>query len=207
MKYNIIPFLATPIAGTSTDFRLTDMEMNTILKEFSHRPFKTTEGTKLSGDKKILEKPELKRPHDFIVSSVKDYVKNELAIDDEFYLTTSWATVNNKGDKHHKHNHPNTLLSAVYYANVESGNLIFQSPRNGLFPNFDFTFNVSKSNEYNSKGWSIPVKTGDLVIFPGWLYNESEVNELDNHRVIVGANFFARGTYGTYEDVDLLEIK
>lgn len=207
MKYNIIPFLATPIAGTSTDFRLTDMEMNTILKEFSHRPFKTTEGTKLSGDKKILEKPELKRPHDFIVSSVKDYVKNELAIDDEFYLTTSWATVNNKGDKHHKHNHPNTLLSAVYYANVESGNLIFQSPRNGLFPNFDFTFNVSKSNEYNSKGWSIPVKTGDLVIFPGWLYHESEVNELDNHRVIVGANFFARGTYGTYEDVDLLEIK
>ena len=207
MKYNIIPFLATPIAGTSTDFRLTDMEMNTILKEFSHRPFKTTEGTKLSGDKKILEKPELKRPHDFIVSSVKDYVKNELAIDDEFYLTTSWATVNNKGDKHHKHNHPNTLLSAVYYANVESGNLIFQSPRNGLFPNFDFTFNVSKSNEYNSKGWSIPVKTGDLVIFPGWLYHESEVNVLDNHRVIVGANFFARGTYGTYEDVDLLEIK
>ena len=207
MHYNIIPFLATPIANTSTDFRLSEIEMNTVLKEFSNRPFKTREGTKLSNDKKILEKPELKRVHDFIVSSVKDYVKNQLLIDDEFYLTTSWATVNNKGDKHHRHNHPNTLLSAVYYANAENGNLIFHSQSSGLFPNFDFSFNVSEWNYYNSKSWTLPVSTGDLVIFPGWLYHESEVNELNDYRVIVGANFFTRGNYGTYENVDLLELK
>tara|TARA_B100000035_G_C20984712_1_gene547206 strand:+ start:679 stop:1311 length:633 start_codon:yes stop_codon:yes gene_type:complete len=210
MKYNsydIVPFLATPIANASTDFRLSEMEMNTILKEFSHRPHKTTEGTKLSGSKTILEKPELKRLHDFMVSSVQHYVKHELKIDDEFYLTTSWATTNSKGDKHHRHNHPNTLLSAVYYANAESGNLSFYSQSNGLFPNFDFSFNISEYNHFNSKGWTIPVKTGDLVIFPGWLYHESEINENDGLRVIVGANFFARGTYGTYDDVDLLEIK
>ena len=207
MKCNIVPFLATPITRVATDFRLSEMEMNTILKEFSYRPFKTLEGTKLSGDKKILEKPELKRPHDFIVSSVKNYVKNELMIDDEFYLTTSWATVNNKGDKHHRHNHPNTLLSAVYYANVESGNLIFHSPSNGLFPNFDFSFNISKYNEYNSKSWVLPVSTGDLLIFPGWLYHESETNDSDSLRVIVGANFFVKGVFGKYEDIDLLEIK
>jgi len=207
MHYNIIPFLATPIAISSTDFRLSEIEMNTVLKEFSDESFKTSEGTALSNTKTILEKPELKRVHDFVVSSVKDYVKNGLMIDDEFYLTTSWATTSSKGDKHHRHNHPNTLLSAVYYAQAKSGNLKFHSTTNGLFPNFDFKFNISDYNVYNSKGWTLPVSTGDLVIFPGWLYHESEMNEKNDLRVILGANFFVKGVFGTYEDIDLLEIK
>lgn len=204
----VIPFLATPIMTTGTDFRLTDNEMNYVLENFSddtNTGFKT--GAKLSSNVHLLEMSEMKRVHDFIVESVKVFVKDSLKITDEFYLTNSWATTNSKGDKHHIHHHPNTLLSAVYYPHVESGNLKFYSEKNGLFPNFDFSFNYSEYNEFNSKSWTIAVKSGDLVIFPGWLKHETTPNEHDSLRVMIGANFFTRGAFGSDKTLDLLEVK
>lgn len=208
MKHSIIPFLATPIFTTETDFRLTENEMNIVKNDFDDgKESALREGSQLSLSHRLLELPELKRVHDFIVKTVKDFVKDHLKITDEFYLTSSWATTNKKGSKHHSHNHPNTLLSAVYYPHAESGDLLFHSSQNGLFPNFDFKFNYSEYNEFNSKSWTLPVKTGDLVIFPGWLTHESTPNEHDSLRVMIGANFFTRGIFGNYKEVNLLEVK
>ena len=46
---------------------------------------------------------------------------NVLQIEDDFTMSQSWTTINNKGDSHHEHNHPNTILSCVYYAQADSG--------------------------------------------------------------------------------------
>lgn len=203
-SYSLIPFLATPIMLMKTDFRLSLEENNIVRKTFDGHSLKM--GTVLSEKYKLLEEPGLERVHDFIVGEAKTFVRDRLSITDEFYLTSSWATLNKRGDQHHNHHHPNTLLSAVYYSQVESGKLVFHANKNGLFPNFDFTFNYSDYNEFNSKSWTLDVEEGDLVIFPGWLNHESTPNESDTPRILIGANFFARGTFGKASQVDLLEL-
>ena len=202
--HSLIPFCATPILLLKTDFRLSIEEKNIIHRMFDGHYLQ--KGTELSENYKLLEENGLKRVHDFMVGETKRFVKERLSINNEFYLTSSWATINKKGDQHHTHSHPNTLLSAVYYSQIESGKLVFHADKNGLFPNFDFGFHYSEFNEFNSKSWYLPVEAGDLAIFPGWLKHESTPNESDTPRVVIGANFFTRGTFGKAANVDLLEL-
>ncbi len=204
--YELVNFLSTPIGIVSTDFRLTKAEKDVIMYTDFNEPRGHGDGVLVSNNHNILDLPELDRPKAFIENMTKDFVASDLKINNEFYMTSSWATLNEKGCKHHNHAHPNTLLSAVYYVNAESGQLVINSPTNGLFPNFDFKFDVKEYNIFNSKSWKIDVKTGDLVIFPGWLHHYTTPNEHENPRVIIGANFFTRGKFGKYEDTDLIEV-
>ena len=43
-------------------------------------------------------------------------------------MTQSWTTINDKGNSHHQHNHPNTILSCVYYAITSSGDFVIKTP-------------------------------------------------------------------------------
>ena len=204
--FSLINFLSSPICIVGTDFRLTKAEKDVIMNSQYDKPRGQSEGVLVTENHKILDTPELGRPKTFIENMTQNFVKSDLKINNEFYMTQSWATINEKNCKHHNHSHPNTLLSAVYYVNAESGQLVINSERNTLFPNFDFQFDVEEHNVFNSKSWKIDVKTGDLVIFPGWLNHYSTSNENEEPRVLIGANFFTRGTFGKYENTDSLEL-
>ena len=52
----------------------------------------------------------------------------------------------------------------------------------------------------------MPARTGDLVIFPGWLNHETSVNESDDDRIIIGANYFLKGKLGTNEGLDVVNL-
>ena len=205
----IINFAACPLVHTSTDFRLSSRE-EFLLHEMSgfedlhNKEYGTVNVSKNSA---LLESYGMDRVKNFMVNFTKDFVKNILKIKQEFYLTQSWATKNAKGDRHHGHTHPNTLLSCVYYVQADSGKLTVSTDRNGLFPNFDFNFEFEEFNNYNAKSWTFDVKTGDMVLFPGYLNHFSTPNESDTDRIIIGANFFTRGKFGTYDNTDLIEIK
>ena len=40
------------------------------------------------------------------------------------------------------------------------------------------------------------MKTGDIVIFPGWCEHQALPNEDDAPRIILGTNYFVTGTFG-----------
>jgi uncharacterized protein (TIGR02466 family) len=205
----IINFAACPLVHTSTDFRLSSRE-EFLLHEMSgfedlhNKEYGTVNVSKNSA---LLESYGMDRVKNFMVNFTKDFVKNILKIKQEFYLTQSWATKNAKGARHHEHIHPNTLLSCVYYVQADSGELTISTDRNGLFPNFDFNFELEEFNNFNSKSWTFQVKTGDMVLFPGHLNHSSTPNESNNDRIAIGANFFTRGIFGSYENTDLIEIR
>ena len=205
----IINFAACPLVHTSTDFRLSSRE-EFLLHEMSgfedlhNKEYGTVNVSKNSA---LLESYGMDRVKNFMVNFTKDFVRDTLKIKQEFYLTQSWATKNAKGARHHEHIHPNTLLSCVYYVQADSGELTISTDRNGLFPNFDFNFELEEFNNFNSKSWTFQVKTGDMVLFPGHLNHSSTPNESDNYRIAIGANFFTRGMFGSYENTDLIEIK
>ena len=208
---NVINFLACPLLISSTSFRLTENEMDLVLdcgfKDTRKAKSVLGTGVKTSDNNQLLNRTGLERVRSFMVTLTQRFVSECLKIEDEFYLTTSWATKNVKGAAHHAHTHPNTLLSAVYYAESQSGDLTISSNANGMFPNFDFKWNISEWNNFNSRKWVIPVRTGDIVVFPGWLNHYGTPNLHDKPRIAVGANFFTRGTFGQFEEYDLIEVK
>ena len=78
---------------------------------------------------------------------------------------------------------------------------------NPLREKYDFSFNVKNYNTFNSNTWEYVVNTGDLIIFPAWMYHETRENTSNNDRVIIGANYFVKGIVGTTKGVDKIDVQ
>ena len=170
------------------------------------QPTKNAKENIVTENTNILEIEHFSSLKNIINDSCKQYVKNILEINDEIYLASSWGAISKKGEKHHNHNHPGVFLSCVFYLQCETGNLIMTRPRSMLQEGFNFTYNIDKWNAYNCTKWEVPARTGDLVIFPGWLNHETSINESDDDRIIIGANYFLKGKLGTNEGLDMVNL-
>jgi predicted 2-oxoglutarate/Fe(II)-dependent dioxygenase YbiX len=56
-------------------------------------------------------------------------------------------------------------------------------------------------NIYNSKSWWLPVKTGQLILFPSSTTHSVEVKKGNNTRVSLAFNVFIKGTLGDNKDL------
>ena len=191
-----------PIQSEQTTFRLTDDEISVILnKEYCH-PMENH----LTKTCFLLKDPRLSRVKNFLDERMKNYTENVVEIEDKFKLTQSWSTTTKKGEKHHSHNHPNAIFSLVFYVNSESGNLVFNLDSR-LREKYDFSFRVKKWNSFNAFSWEYKVQTGNLVIFPAWMYHETKPNTSETDRIIIGANYFVQDIIGTTKGVDKIDIQ
>ena len=76
-----------------------------------------------------------------------------------------------KGDKHSTHNHPNSVLSGVFYLNVDenTSGIRFHDP----CP--ERSFFKMPVKEYNNKNWEwyqIQPRTGMILLWPSWFKHE-----------------------------------
>tara|TARA_B100001996_G_C18652145_1_gene589812 strand:- start:535 stop:1176 length:642 start_codon:yes stop_codon:yes gene_type:complete len=201
----ITPFHALPIYKESTGFELNNQEKEVIVGgEF--RKALSKQGNAISKSAEVLENEKLQRVKTFILSRVNHYIINHLQIENQFYLTQSWTAINHKGDSHHAHVHPNTIFSCVYYAQANSGDFQLRMPESRLQEGYSFRYNILQNNIFNCRHMSIGVKTGDIVIFPGWIEHRSLPNEDDAPRIIIGTNYFIKGSFGDYENKDLITV-
>tara|TARA_Y100001937_G_scaffold38546_1_gene54818 strand:+ start:982 stop:1629 length:648 start_codon:yes stop_codon:yes gene_type:complete len=208
LNQEIMPLHALPVFKEETNFVLTREEMEVILNQ-EYRVSTGGESVKISTSDRILEDEKLLRVKFFILSRFNEYVDNVLQIENCFYVSQSWCAINGKGSSHHLHAHPNTILSCVYYANAShesGGELQLKMHRSRLQEGFYFSYEKKKPNIFNSHLTDIKVKTGDLVIFPGWVDHKSLPNQSDEERVIIGTNYFVTGKLGKHENKDYIEI-
>ena len=155
----------------------------------------------LSEEMGILDRPEFKSMKDVVFSHVKKYEKDVCGFKSSlsFKLTESWYRETVPGHNHPDHNHPNSMLSGVVYLNVPKGdeshegiNLIHIENR-GVFKNHDFRYDYTPT-KYNQISTFIPVETGDIVLFPSYLYHFVSRNESENEsRRIISFNTFIQG--------------
>ena len=201
----LIPFHGLPVYKVSSNFRLDQSEMDTIVKgEF--RKAESKQGNAISKSAEVLEDERLLRVKTHILSVFNDYVVNHLQIQNQFYLTQSWTAINQKGDAHHLHIHPNCIFSCVYYVQANSGDFQIKMPLSRIQEGYNFSYNILKHNIFNTRIINLQVKTGDLVIFPGWCEHQALPNEDDAPRIILGTNYFVTGTFGDYENKDQIHI-
>ena len=150
-------------------------------------------------ERHILDKdfPELRK---FIEQSIVSYVE-EIIIGEEydqdklsFPITQSWLNLSQPGGTHHSHCHRNSVLSGVFYfqVNPEVDGITFRN----LIPEQTIAIEPTKFNHYNSATWRVMVEEGDLLLFPSHLYHYVDTVITPLPRLSLSFNAFPRGTLG-----------
>jgi len=183
----------TPIYISKIDRPLTTSELKFVDK--SKKDFSQNEGNITSKNNYILnEKPftNIKKELD---KRVQDYFDKVLLTTDAItpYITQSWLNYTETNQYHHKHRHPNSFVSGVFYINCEEEVdkiKFFKEIYQQIKPE------IKDWNLYNSESWWFPVKTGDLFMFPSSLTHMVENKEGTNTRISLAFNVFIKGTIG-----------
>ena len=102
-------------------------------------------------------------------------------------LKSCWAIVNGKLASNSVHNHPNSILSGVYYlqAPENSGVISFSDPRSAA------QMLVPPMTEYSL--WTLPKisyqpQAGTMLLFPSWLLHNVEMNMSRELRISLSFN-------------------
>tara|TARA_B110000240_G_C13340062_1_gene385114 strand:+ start:137 stop:715 length:579 start_codon:yes stop_codon:yes gene_type:complete len=96
--------------------------------------------------------------------------------------TGSWYGVYENGGKIDRHHHANSQVSGAYYPYVESRctSIVFDNPTIVLRPT-DVWNDITK---YSEPAKEIVVQSGDLVLFPSWIYHYTDPNTSGKRCVI-----------------------
>lgn len=196
--HNLFP---TPVVQIDLNYDFTEDQLLFIKKQ----PVRPNYGNSTSKNNYILNEPELWELKQLLLSSAQDFI-DELykpKYDIETYITQSWFNYNSSTDFHHKHSHPNSLISGVYYVentSTDSGKIYFYSDR------YRQVYTQPKEhNIYNSVDWWISATPGQLLLFPSYLTHSVEPVAYHETRISLSFNTFAHGLFG--EDYALTGLR
>lgn len=104
-----------------------------------------------------------------------------------FNITACWAMVNGKYASSALHNHPNSILSGVYYLKTPEncGGICFTDPRPASQM---LTVPVSEYNLWNLPKISYKPQAGSMLLFPSWLVHGVETNLSEDVRISLSFN-------------------
>ena len=102
---------------------------------------------------------------------------------------------------HHSHNHPNSIISGVFYIDVEDDRIEFERPQSNQFvlPPKDY-------NMYNSGSWWLGVEEKSLLLFPSTLVHSVPQIHHSKTRISLAFNTFIRGYIGDDKHLDGLHL-
>jgi uncharacterized protein (TIGR02466 family) len=193
MEANINGIFPTPIYISKLDRELTSLELKFIDK--NKEDFYKNSGNITSNNNYILnEKPfaNIKKELDL---RVQDYFDKVISPANNItpYITQSWLNYTETNQYHHKHAHPNSLVSGVFYINCheEQDKIKFFNEKYQTIK-----LEVKDWNMWNSESWWFSVKTGDVILFPSSLTHMVETKQGDNTRISLAFNVFIKGTVG-----------
>lgn len=202
-------FMGNAIYHFNDEFMLNTNEIKTIQKLKVNEAYAfNKEDCKffISDDKKILNDDNLKRLKEYFHLKINKYINDVLCIKSEVQLTNSWYTINKKGGKHHDHRHRNAFVSLVYYPKISGGGILFSDVDPLITLKMNMDFHVIKENEFNCNSIEFKPTNNDGIIFPGWVTHESLPNDSDEDRIMIGANYWVKGEYGTKNQVNQVKI-
>ncbi len=187
----------TPIYTTKMDRGFTKQELQFVKEQKKH--CKNNTGNINTKDNYILNRKEFKNIKKYLDKCCKDYLnrivcpKNNI----ELYITQSWLNYTEANQYHHKHEHPNSVISGVLYfdSDIKNDKILFSHPipYQQIRPRTD----NEKFNLWNSSTWWFPVETGNLFMFPSSTTHQVETKKGTNTRISLAFNTFYKGTIGS----------
>ena len=157
---------------------------------------------------RFLDNLKLEKIKEIINQQAHYFRDNIMMCKNELQIQSSWLTVNHKGSNHPIHNHAHTIFSICYYPRAETGHLILQAPDNKSTWQRDYRmgFEYTELNEWSATNWTVPVISGDIVIFPGWVQHSTTPNESEEPRLMIGANYWLRGNMQFFDELDRINV-
>jgi uncharacterized protein (TIGR02466 family) len=192
----ILNLFPIPLGKFILDRPLTTFELDFVMNQAQ---FKENRTNFFTTDNYILKNSALQSLNNFFKKSLDEYFQSIINPKNEVHLeiTQSWINITKKGQSHHQHKHWNSLYSGVFYINaVEGEDRIFFHNYQGLR---DILVTPNEWNIYNSMTWWVPVKTGELLIFPSSLFHEVDLVQHEHARISLSFNTFPIGWLGNRE--------
>ena len=203
MEAKINSIFSTPIYFSKLDRELSSKELS-FIDNTKKKNFKN-EGNITSDDNYILNNTEFKNLKEELDLRIKDYFDKVISPANNItpYITQSWLNYTETNQFHHKHAHPNSLVSGVFYINCNEDfdNIKFFNEKYQTIKLETKNFNL-----WNSASWWFPVKTGDIILFQSSLNHMVETKEGNNTRISLAFNVFIKGTIGDNKNLTELTI-
>lgn len=197
----ITSLFSVPIYISDTKIKFTKKELAFVKKNKKNPTINI--GNINSKDSYILERTEFVNIKKILYEKVKDYFDKVLkAVDVEPYITQSWINYTETNQFHHKHNHPNSLVSGVFYIDADKDKDAIKFFKNNYQ---QIALKVSDYNQWNSEQWWFSVSTGHLFLFPSSLEHAVEHKKGNNTRTSIAFNVFIKGNLG--DGVALTSLK
>lgn len=199
---NLTPLFPMPVGQFKFDRELTKKEYAFMVNQEK----KQNIGNTTSADRKILDHKQFKELRKFVDDSLNKYFEEvyKPAFDVKLRITQSWINYTEPGQYHHKHAHPNSVFSAVFYvdADPEVDKIYFYQPHGYK----QINFKAKEWNIFNSESWWLPVESGSLVVFPSSFEHSVEVKSGTNTRISLALNTFPMGYVGDDDSLTGLHL-
>jgi uncharacterized protein (TIGR02466 family) len=136
----------------------------------------------------------------FIEEKLNDYFRAVYVPkhDVNLKMTQCWGNYTEPGGHHHRHSHPNSFISGVFYAQTEPqrDKIHFWKDRYE-----QVLVTPSEYNRWNSESWYYSTAPGDLILFPSWQTHFVEAISEGPTRISLAFNTFPEGNLGDHMDL------
>lgn len=189
--HNLFP---TPVYATTIKRPFTKQELQFVKNQKNH--CSKNQGNINTKDNYILNRKEFKNIKKILDEHCQNYLNTVICPKNKIKLciTQSWLNYTETNQYHHKHAHPNSVISGVLYfdSDKENDRIMFSHPivYKQILPDID------KYNVWNSDTWWFTVETGMLLMFPSSTTHQVQIKKGNNTRISLAFNTFYEGTIG-----------
>jgi uncharacterized protein (TIGR02466 family) len=204
--FSITPLFAFPLYRSNLGHIPKDVYDTLVGLEFERTP---ANNNFYSVNKYVLEKDDLAILKNKIMKHVDFFIYNCLEVKEnmKFNVENSWVNKYLKGDNSPEHYHGNSLISGVYYIDVDDNTAPITLFKDKTHYNLwtetvrvDFKYQDPEENKssnfYNALSVQCYPQKGDIVLFPSLLNHEVPPNDTETTRYSLAFNLFPRGTAG-----------
>ncbi len=197
----IMDLFPTPLYINNIDAPLINQQKNYLL----NLPKIQNMGNLRSESGYIFEYPLFAELKKTINEHIKEYINIVYPNSNlDVYITQSWANYTEPNQWHHKHSHPNSFISGVFYVNAIKNEDIIK-----FYKDLPFIYQImhNQPNNYNSGDVAILIESGDLVLFPSNFQHNVPPTTSKETRISISFNTFIRGNLGDEDSSTALYLK
>jgi len=193
-----------PVYFSNLDRALTKTELKTIAQY--QEKTSNNQGNMRTDDSYVLEHKTLKNLKKDLHQKIINYFNKVICCGNAVtpYITQSWINYTKENQFHHRHAHPNSYVSGVFYinANKEVDRInFFRAGYRAFLPQ------LTQFNTFNAQTTTYTMQGGDVLLFPSSLEHGVDIKKGTNMRTSLSFNVFFRGTFGDKRALTELIIK
>jgi uncharacterized protein (TIGR02466 family) len=203
MDYKIIDIFPTAVMKFKLNREFTKNESDFV--NTHENIFHPNAGNKFSKNTFILNELEMKDINKFCDDALQTYFKNIInpITNTSIKITQSWLNYTKMNGFHHEHDHPNSIISGVFYMSAEKDKDVI-SFRRSDYKQIQIFY--KEANDYNTAQTDIRIESGDLVLFPSNISHFVPQTKSTNTRISLAFNSFIYGELGLPDALNYVKI-